>query len=182
MVTTGCVFALTGALLLAGSIAMTGEWNFQGGERRTYYAQYPFEDSKIAWDAIGQNRATDGVEILFDRRVFWTHLSHNLLFFVAGRYSGMLPYYFPGLFAAGAFLLARRKRRPWQWLVLGAAVAEYSADHLDPRQLLRGGGAVGNRYFMGAYGAFLFLLPPIQSVLVGFVPWVVDSSSRARLS
>ena len=176
MVTTGCVFALTGALLLAGSIVMTGEWNFQGGERRTYYAQYPFEDSKIAWDSIGQNRATDGVEILFDRRVFWTHLSHNLLYFVAGRYSGMLPYFFPGLFAVGAFLLARRKRRPWQWLVFGAAVAEILLLVIwIPDNYFGGGGAVGNRYFMGAYGVFLFLLPPIESVLVAFVPWVVGS-------
>ena len=28
-----------------------------------------------------------------------------------------------------------------------------------------GGGSVGNRYFMGAYGAFLFLMPPISRPL-----------------
>ena len=174
MAAAACVFALTGALLLAGSIVMTGEWNFQGGDRRTYYAQYPFQDNKIAWDAIGQGRATDGVEILFDRRVFWTHLSHNVLYFMAGRYSGMLPYYFPGLFAVAAFLLARKKRRPWQWLVLAVAMLEILLLIIwIPDNYFGGGGAVGNRYFMGAYGVFLFLLPPLESIAVTLVPWVV---------
>jgi hypothetical protein len=176
MVAAACVFGLTGVILLAGSIAVTGEWNFQGGDRRTYYAQYPFQDNKIPWDAIGQDRATNRVEILFDRRVFGTLLSHNLFYFVAGRYSGMLPYYFPGLFAMGAFLLARRRRRPWQWLVLAVAVAEILLLIIwIPDNYFGGGGAVGNRYFMGAYGVFLFLLPPMESVLAALVPWVVGA-------
>ena len=174
MVAAGTVFALTGALLLAGSIAIAGEWNFQGGERRTFYEKYPFQDNKVPWDTVGQDRRTDGVDILFDRRVFWTHLTHNLLYFMAGRYSGMLPYFFPGVFAVGAFVLARRRRRPWQWLVLGAGAAEILLLVIwIPDNYFGGGGAVGNRYFVGAYGVFLFLLPPIESIVAAIVPWAV---------
>ena len=38
---------------------------------------------------------------------------------------------------------------------------------MTPYTWLGGGGSVGNRYFMGAYGAFLFLLPPISSAARG---------------
>jgi hypothetical protein len=44
-----------------------------------------------------------------------------------------------------------------------------------------GGGSVGNRYFMSAYGIFLFLIPPISSVALGFVPWIVGGLFVARL-
>ena len=44
-----------------------------------------------------------------------------------------------------------------------------------------GGGSIGNRYFMGAYGAFLFLLPPIQRVAMAFVPWVAGLFFMAPL-
>jgi hypothetical protein len=33
------------------------------------------------------------------------------------------------------------------------------------------GGGVGNRYFFSGYGVMLFLLPPIESVALAFVPW-----------
>jgi hypothetical protein len=32
---------------------------------------------------------------------------------------------------------------------------------------------VGNRYFFGGYGVMLFLLPPIESLAVAFVPWAI---------
>ncbi len=44
-----------------------------------------------------------------------------------------------------------------------------------------GGGSVGNRYFMGPYGIFLFLLPPIASAWAAFVPWAVGGIFVARL-
>ena len=182
MVAAGLVFGLAGAVLLAGNIAVTGEWNFQGGARRTYYEQYPFQDSRTAWDAIGQDRVTNGVDITFDSPTFGIVFVHNLFYFVVGRYSGMLPYFFPGLFAAGAFLLARGRRRPWQWLVLAVGIAEILLLIIwIPENYFGGGGSVGNRYFMGAYGVFLFLLPPIDSVLAALAPWLVGGAFTASI-
>jgi hypothetical protein len=44
-----------------------------------------------------------------------------------------------------------------------------------------GGGSIGNRYFMGAYGVFLFLLPPIRRMWLALVPWAVGLLFMAPL-
>ena len=45
-----------------------------------------------------------------------------------------------------------------------------------PYTWIGGGGSVGNRYFMGAYGVFLFLLPPIDADVGRGVPWLVGGA------
>ena len=184
-IAAGLLFAAVGAVLLAGNIAVTGDWNFQGGDRRTFYGTYPFQERGALWEAVGQDRATNKVlwETIFDRRVFWTVFSHNLAYFVVGRYSGLLPYFFPGLFAIGAFLLARRRRAPWQWLVLGGAAAEILLLLIwVPYTYNGGGGSIGNRYFMSTYGVLLFLLPPMASAGWALVPWVVGALFSAQVT
>jgi hypothetical protein len=44
-----------------------------------------------------------------------------------------------------------------------------------------GGGSVGNRYFMGAYGVFLFMLPVIEAAWLALVPWLVGAFFTAQL-
>lgn len=184
MLATGAIFGTVGAVLLAGNVAVTGEWNFQGGERRTFYAQYPFQERWVQWEGVGQSRATNQVlvDVIFDPRVFGTVFTHNLVYFIVGRHSGMLPYFFPGLFASAAFLLARRRRRPWQWLVLGAALAEILLLIVwIPYNYFGGGGVLGNRYFMNTYGVLLFLMPPLESVAAALVPWIVGGLFSASI-
>jgi hypothetical protein len=181
----GLVFGAVGAVLVAGNMAITGDWNFQGGDRRTFYGSYPFQDRGVAWADAGQDRATNRVlwDTIFDRRVFWTVFSHNLVYFVLGRYSGLLPYFFPGLFAIVAFLLARGRRAAWQWLVLGAAAAEVLLLLLwVPYTFNGGGGSIGNRYFMSTYGVLLFLLPPFDSAALAVVPWLVGCLFSAQVT
>ena len=181
----GVLFAAVGAVLLAGNIAITGDWNFQGGDRRTFYGAYPFQERGAAWEEVGQDRATNRVlwDHIFDRRVFGTVFSHNLAYFVVGRYSGLLPYFFPGLFALAAFLLARGKRAPWQWLVLAGAAAEILLLLLwVPYTYNGGGGSIGNRYFMSTYGVLLFLLPPMTSAAWAVVPWIVGCLFSAQVT
>ena len=122
-------------------------------------------------------------DIIFDRRVFGTVFSHNVAYFIVGRYSGLLPYFFPGLFAIVAFLLARGRRAPWQWFVLGGAAAQILLLLVwVPYTYNGGGGSIGNRYFMSTYGVFLFLLPPIASVAWALVPWVVGGLFSAQVT
>jgi hypothetical protein len=185
LVLAGLVFAAVGAVLLAGNVAITGDWNFQGGDRRTFYGSYPFQERGTAWEEVGQDRATNRVlwDTIFDRRVFWTVFSHNLAYVVVGRYSGLVPYFFPGVFATVAFLLARGRRAPWQWLVLGAAAAEVLLLLIwVPYTYNGGGGSVGNRYFMSTYGVLLFLFPPISSAAWAVVPWVVGCLFSAQVA
>jgi hypothetical protein len=185
LLVAGVLFAAVGAVLVAGNLAVTGDWNFQGGDRRTFYGSFPLQGRDVAWDDVGKGHATNRVlwEVIFDKRVFWTVFSHNLGYFVFGRYSGLLPYFFPGLFALVAFLLARGRRAAWQWLVLGAAAAEVLLVLIwVPYTYNGGGGSIGNRYFMNTYGVLLFLLPPISSAGVAIVPWLVGSLFCAQVT
>ena len=95
--------------------------------------------------------------------MFWSRLGWNLVYFVVGRHSGLLPYFFPGLFAAAAFLWPRRYAEPWQWLVAPSRSPPRSCSSSMvwiPYNYFGGGGVLGNRYFMSTYGLLLFLLPP----------------------
>jgi hypothetical protein len=181
----GILFGAVGAVLLAANVAVTGDWNFQGGDRRTFYGSYPFQERGAAWEDVGQDRATNRVlwDHIFDRRVFLTVFSHNLAYFVVGRYSGLLPYFFPGLFAIAAFLFAGRRRAAWQWFVLAGAAAEVLLLLLwVPYTFNGGGGSIGNRYFMSTYGVLLFLLPPIASAAWAVVPWAVGCLFSAQVT
>ncbi len=181
----GALFALVGAVLLGGNLAVTGEWNFQGGDRRTFYGKYPFQNRETQWEGVGQDRATNRVltEEIFDRRVFGTVLRHNVAYFLVGRYSGLVPYFFPAVFATALFLARRRSRTRWQWLVAGAIAAEVLLLLIwVPYTYNGGGGSIGNRYFMNTYGAFLFLLPPMESVALALVPWLVGTLFCAQVT
>jgi hypothetical protein len=181
----GAIFAAVGAVLVGGNLAITGDWNFQGGDRRTFYGSFPFQDRAVQWEDAGQDRATNRVlwDHIFDRRVFWTVFSHNLGYFMVGRYSGLLPYFFPGMFAIVAFLMARGRRAAWQWLVLSAALAEMLLLLVwVPYTYNGGGGSIGNRYFMNTYGVLLFLLPPISSAGIAIIPWIVGCLFSAQVT
>ncbi|MCX6552499.1 MAG: hypothetical protein NTY02_16100 [Acidobacteria bacterium] len=58
MVAAGAIFAVVGGVLVAGNLAVTGDWNFQGGERRTFYGPYPFENQQVQWGSSGASSAT----------------------------------------------------------------------------------------------------------------------------
>ena len=185
LVLAGLLFGAVGAVLIAGNVVITGDWNFQGGDRRTFYGTYPFQERGAAWTDVGQDRATNRVlwDHIFDRRVFWTVFAHNLAYFVVGRYSGLLPYFFPGLFAIAAFLFARRRRAAWQWFVLAGAAAQVLLLLLwVPYTFNGGGGSIGNRYFMSTYGVLLFLLPPLGSAAWALVPWAVGCLFSAQVT
>jgi hypothetical protein len=92
---------------------------------------------------------------------------HNLAYFLLGRHTGFAVYYLPGLAAIVLYLIARRQQSAWGWLALAGGVG--SAVFLMlymPFTYSGGGGPVGNRYFLGVYPVFLFLVPAFRA------PWV----------
>ncbi|MFB3853693.1 MAG: hypothetical protein ACE148_07700 [Vicinamibacterales bacterium] len=180
--------AVVGALivgLFAANVAITGDWNFQGGERRTFYTAFPYLPGGADFD-VGMDRATNRVmtEVIFDPDVFWTVFLHNLGYFFVGRHSGLVPYFFPAVYALLAFAFARRgDRRLWQCLVLAVSLLEIVVLIVwIPYDYFGGGGVLGNRYFMNWYGAFFFLLPPVRSVAAAAVPWVVGAFFTAEIT
>jgi hypothetical protein len=182
-ITIGALFGLVVGGFFLLNLLITGDWNFQGGDRNTFYGAFPFMTGDAGFD-VGLDRATNEVltNIVFDPTVFWSRLAWNLVYFVAGRHSGLLPYFFPGLFAAAAFLWPRAVRKRWQWLVAGAIAAEILLVVVwIPYNYFGGGGVLGNRYFMSTYGLLLFLLPPIESIGAALVPWFVGALFTAQI-
>ena len=152
----GVVFGLCAGGLFLANMAITGEWNYQGGYRRTFLWEFPFQTEKSVFE-VGTLMARDESlrGIIFDGRVFWSNLTHNLAYVFVGRYAGLVAYYFPAVFALVAFLSSPRRRPAWQWLVLAGGILQILFFIINlPYTWNGGGGSVGNRYFMGAYGIF----------------------------
>ena len=167
-------------LVLAGGLfgvnkAISGEWNYQGGDRDTYYVEFPFQ-SQVPKSELGQAKSREGVlsDIIFNPRTFTSNLAHNLAYFFIGRHTGLIGYFFPAVFAIGAFLLAPRARPGWQWLVLGSGLLQ-GLIFLVMTPYTWNGGGVGNRYFFSGYGVMLFVLPPIHSLGAAFAMWAAGS-------
>jgi hypothetical protein len=178
------LFLACAAGLFAINMAISGDWNYQGGgnNRRTFYWEFPFQTPTSGFN-VGQEKARDEAlgEIIFNRSVVWTNLVHNLAWFVVGRYAGLIPYFFPAVFALAAFIVSRR-RPTWQYFALAGALGQIAMLIIAvPYTWNGGGGSVGNRYFMGAYGAFLFLMPPLTGAATCLVPWIVGGLFTAPL-
>lgn len=169
------MFALLAGGLFAINKAVSGEWNYQGGDRDTYYFEFPFQN-EVPRHELGQSKSREGVlsHIIFNPRTFTSNLTHNLEYFFVGRHTGLLGYFFPAVFALGAFLLAPRQRPGWQWLVLASGLLQGFV-FLVATPYTWSGGGVGNRYFFSGYGVMLFVLPPIQSLGAGFAQWAIGS-------
>ena len=164
-------FGLTGVL--------TGEVNYQGGERKTFYDAYPFGAPGVTFDTAGIWMTTDHVGPLVAGRdeekqsariapvrppdelrqsYLW-----NLGYFWAGRFGGAIPYFFPVALAAVLFLLVRPRDQAG-WLALLALVASWLFYvWLIPDNWYGGGGTVGNRSFVNLVPLGLLLVPPRRS-------------------
>src|SRR5262249_41093101 len=164
---------VTGALFVV-NVALTGEFNYQGGYRKTFYGRsgFPLANDRETFDSIGAVHGREGVmvgDVLANKHTL-TVFRRNLVYFVFGRSAGLVPYFFPGVLSALLFF-ARSPRRPWQWLVLATALAGMVAMLLLwPFPFSGGGGPVGNRYFLTLYPLLLLLTPPLAgpgSAIVG---------------
>ena len=166
-------FVFVAGGLFAVNTAISGEWNYQGGERRSYYFEFPFQTEGSTNElGVTKSRETGMTHVVFNPRTFTSNLMHNVEYFFIGRYAGMLGYFFPGLFAMLVFLAAPRQRPLWQWLVLGSALAQGFIFVFATPYTWSGGG-VGNRYFFSGYAVMLFLLPPIESLAAALTPWAI---------
>lgn len=99
-------------------------------------------------------------------------LAENLTYFFLGRHTGLL-LYFPFALVATVLFLVHERRSGLRWIVALAlaAVALFFLLWI-PFNWHGGGGFVGNRYFVNAYPAFLFLvtrLTPIWTTGAGYL-------------
>ncbi len=89
-------------------------------------------------------------------------LTANLTYFLIGRHAGLFPYFPFALLALLLFAADREPRRERWALLVGIVVVALFFVLFIPRNWQGGGGFVGNRYFVNAYPAFLFLVRRIR--------------------
>lgn len=178
----GAVFGAVTAGLFAMNIAVTGEWNYQSGDRKSFYSVegggFPFQTEQRTFDTVGLGKVGGGVltEVLTSRDALVDVFRHNLAYFFIGRHTGFAIYFLPGMMAMFLFLAARRDRAVWQWLTLGAGLGSAVVLLLYmPFTYSGGGGPVGNRYFLGTYAVFLFLVPPLQTAVPGLLTMALSA-------
>ncbi len=177
---------------------LTGHFNPYAGDRKTFHWNFPFA-SQGGWED-GTRLSNDD----YQQTQFYFHpksLLYNVYYYVFGRFTGVLPYFFCALLALYYFgrslfalpvkgrqdasALRRAKprhdetlRRVFIVLTIGASIFAYI--YKAPANYQGGGGAFGNRFFLNIYPAFLFLvtlIPGIRSLAVG---WLVGSLFLAQ--
>ena len=171
----GGVLLLTAASLYGLNAAITGELNYQGGERKTFYGRFPFDASGATFDDSGVWMTTNQLGPLVagrdeekvtvasgparDAAEIRESFAWNLGYFWVGRFGGAFAYFFPAVLALALFL-ARGPRDRAGWLALVAVSLSWLAYISQiPDNWYGGGGTVGNRYFLAVLPAFLFLVP-----------------------
>jgi hypothetical protein len=159
----------------------TGEVNYQGGERKTFYDRYPF-DPGVTFDTAGVWMTTDHLGPLVagrdeDKRTervapprsgqeLRRSFLLNLGYFWVGRFGGALPY-FPGVaLAALAFLVVGPRERGGGLGLLTLLASGLAYVLLIPDNWYGGAGTIGNRYFVNLVPLGLLFLPARRS------PWV----------
>ena len=131
----------------------TGEWNYMGGERRSFYYHFPYESKKITFKKGNLMTTEDYWQRFYlTPKVFIL----NLYYFFTGRFAGLLIYFLPALLILVAFRGGGLK--PWL-LFLSILIGILSSISLMPDNFIGGGGCLGNRYFPNIYPLFIFLIP-----------------------
>jgi hypothetical protein len=182
--TLGVVAVAAACLCFAFNAAVSGEFNYQGGDRKYFALRFPFETPESTWESFRGSVTTDtstSREVLTSNELP-TRFAHNVVYFLVGRHFGFVPYFFPGVIAIGWWLLSRSRRDTWRLLVFGGLVvsAVITLIYL-PWTWSGGGGPPGNRYFLSAYPLVIFLVPSGFSIAPGLLAWIGGALFTAKM-
>jgi hypothetical protein len=155
----GLAALLAAALLAAGILALiqragTGEWSASGGaQRRSFDTDFPLESPRDLWQGYPSETASP------DLPAALRLLPRNLGYLLAGRSTGLLPYFPFALFALALYLLGFRRTADRSRHLLAAALLIYGLLVLlgHPHDFAGGSGFLGSRYLALVYPAFFFL-------------------------
>ena len=179
------VFAVTTGGLFGVNATNSGEFNYQGGDRRSCANDFPFDASKDnAWDTKCKGMSTNDAdtEVVLAPSEFLGRFGHNVEYFLVGRHFGFIPYFFPGVVCVALWLASPERWRPWRVLTFLAIVGSVVAWLVFfPFSWSGGGGPPGNRYFMSQYPALLFLVPPMTSAVPALLAWAGGALFTAKM-
>jgi hypothetical protein len=173
-VLVGIVFAAVAGGFFGLHALITGEFNYQGGDRKTFYGAFPFQSGRDVWNENTELRTTndaDTTNVLAPSELAG-RFAHNVEYFFVGRHFGFVPYFFPGTVVLVLWAFSRERFLAWRVLSLGAvAAATVLFLIFFPYTWSGGGGPPGNRYFISLYPPLFFLMPPLASSLPALVAW-----------
>ena len=148
------ISCLTIGILFGANYLLTSDWNYQGGERKTFVGSFPLDKDNLTFDSLGGTMTSENY---FQRFLIPPRfILYNIYYYFFGRFTGMAWYFFPALLAL--LLFFRAKRRFHDWLTLAAlagGILIYIV--LTPEFYGGGGGTLANRYFLNIYPLFFFL-------------------------
>jgi hypothetical protein len=180
----GVVAVAVTALSFGFNAAVTGEFNYQGGDRKTFYGSFPFDGSGDVWNRQATQVVTEGnvqLEALTNRELP-SRLARNARYFLAGRHFGFIPYFFPGVVAIAAWLFSSARRDRWRIVIFSTFAFSVVAMLLVwPFTWSGGGGPTGNRYLIGIYPVLLFLVPPGNIAAAGVLAWLGGALFTAKI-
>lgn len=168
-------FCLLAAGLFFGLNALhTGDWNYQGGERKAFYGKggFPLEKPNLTFEkAKGNAMSTEGYA---DAHLLpFKAAVSNLFYSFFGRFTGVTWYFFPAVLFLILFLI--RKKQLYQWLIFIAIFGEILIYIIMMPDNYGGGACVGNRYFLSIYPFFFFLAPMKVDVKRIAACWIAAS-------
>jgi hypothetical protein len=172
------VFALTAGVLFAANLRLTGEWNYQGGERKTFIGEFPLEKHAVTFDSTGGTMTSEGY---FEKFLLPPKfIVYNIFYYFFGRFTGIAWYFFPALLALAVFFLARRRFDRWLvFAALAGGMMIYIV--LMPDNYGGGGGTLANRYFLNIYPLFFFLPAENRNWRQVLAVWVVAAVFIAQI-
>jgi hypothetical protein len=171
----GAVMILVVGAFFGLNVAVTGEANYQGGERKTFYDRFPGDERGTTFDSAGfwmttpqvgplvagsdEGRVSERTGPARARVEIWESLPWNLGYFWVGRFGGALGYFGAAVIALVLFLaLGPRSREGWL-AVTAIALSALAYLWIIPDNWYGGGGTLGNRYFLNLLPAFFFVVP-----------------------
>ena len=180
----GAIAVGIAAVCFTFNAAVTGEFNYQGGDRQTFYGSFPFDGSGDVWNRQANQIITDGsvqVEVMTSSQ--WpARFARNVEYFLVGRHFGFIPYFFPGFVAILAWALSRARRDMWRaFIFLGFVASVVVMLLMLPFTWSGGGGPTGNRYLLSVYVVLLFLMPPGNIVGAGVLAWLGGALFTAKI-
>ncbi|MEQ1909345.1 MAG: hypothetical protein ABMA15_11010 [Vicinamibacterales bacterium] len=165
-IATSLLFGLALGSWFGANALVTGEFNYQGGDRKTFYGSFPFESPlRDVWaektDLVTTNDADS--DNVFETSQLASRVLHNVEYFLIGRHFGFVPYFFPGVVAILVWVLSKQRFEPWRVLIAACAGGATLLLLLFlPYTWSGGGGPPGNRYFLGVYPVLFFLMPRVR--------------------
>jgi hypothetical protein len=191
--TIGLAFTAVAAAWFALNAAVTGEFNYQGGDRKTFYTApspappgkgFPFDAPDATWERRGEQSSTNelGAEDSLKPGEIVRLFGNNVKYFLIGRHYGLVPYFFPCLAAMLAWVLSRDRFQEWKVLTFAGALTTTMALLIVlPYTWSGGGGPPGNRYFLTIYPTMFFLTPRLDSLAWPLLTWIGGAMITAKM-